>query len=64
MAGCSSAVVRRPPFTGAGTNLGLIAIQRTAGHWATDSVQRMRIFSWLGLAPSLSNVVGPVLAAS
>src|SRR5687768_11087108 len=40
-------------FTGAGTNLGLIAIQRTAGHWATDSVQRMRIFSWLGLAPSL-----------
>jgi len=49
-------------FTGAGTNLGLIAIQRTAGHWATDSVQRMRIFSWLGLAPSLSNVVGPVLA--
>jgi MFS family permease len=49
-------------LTGAGTNLGLIAIQRTAGHWATDSVQRMRIFSWLGLAPSLSNVVGPVLA--
>jgi len=49
-------------FTGAGTNLGLIAIQRTAGHWATDSVQRMRIFSWLGLAPSLSNVVGPVVA--
>jgi MFS family permease len=49
-------------LTGAGTNLGLIAVQRTAGHWATDSVQRMRIFSWLGLAPSLSNVVGPVLA--
>ncbi len=49
-------------FTGAGTNLGLIAIQRTAGQWATDSVQRVRIFSWLGLAPSLSNVVGPVLA--
>jgi len=49
-------------FTGAGTNLGLIAIQRTAGHWATDSVQRMRIFSWLGLAPSMSNVVGPVVA--
>jgi MFS family permease len=49
-------------FTGAGSNLGLIAVQRTAGHWATDSVQRMRVFSWLGLAPSLSNVVGPVLA--
>jgi MFS family permease len=49
-------------LTGAGTNLGLIAILRTAGHWATDSVQRMRVFSWLGLAPSMSNVVGPVLA--
>lgn len=49
-------------FTGAGTNLSLIAMQRTAGQWASDSVQRMRVFSWLGLAPSLSNVVGPVLA--
>jgi MFS family permease len=49
-------------FTGAGTNLGLIAILRTAGHWATDSVQRVRVFSWLGLAPSMSNAIGPVLA--
>ena len=49
-------------LTGAGTNLGLIAILRTAGHWATDSVQRVRVFSWLGLAPSMSNAIGPVLA--
>jgi hypothetical protein len=62
-AGCSSrCCASAATFTGAGTNLGLIAIQRTAGHWATDSVQRMRIFSWLGLAPSMSNVVGPVVA--
>lgn len=48
-------------LTGAGTNIGLIAIQRTAGQSAIDSVQRMRIFSWLGVAPSLSNMLGPVL---
>jgi MFS family permease len=49
-------------LTGAGTNLGLIAILRTAGHLASDSVQRVRVFSWLGLAPAMSNAIGPVLA--
>jgi len=49
-------------LTGAGTNLGLIAILRTAGNWAGDSLQRVRVFSWLGLAPAMSNAIGPVLA--
>ena len=49
-------------LTGAGANFGLIAIQRTAGHMAGDSTERIRIFSWLGLAPALSNVLGPVTA--
>jgi MFS family permease len=49
-------------FTGAGANVGLIAIQRAAGRMAHDSTELKRIFSWLGLAPALSNVVGPVLA--
>ena len=49
-------------FTGAGANLGLIAIQRTAGRSACDAIELRRVFSWLGLAPALSNVVGPVLA--
>ncbi len=48
--------------SGVGTNLGLIAIQRTAGHMAADSTERLRVFSWLGMAPSLANVVGPVAA--
>jgi len=47
---------------GAGANIGLIAIQRAASRAAEDSVQRVRVFSWLGLAPSISNVVGPVTA--
>jgi len=49
-------------LAGLGANIGLIAIQRTAGLAARDSVERVRIFSWLGVAPSLSNVVGPVSA--
>jgi MFS family permease len=49
-------------LTGAGANIGLIAIQRTAGRSATDATDMKRVFSWLGLAPALSNVAGPVLA--
>ena len=51
-------------FTGAGANLGLIVILRTAGRNAHDATERKRVFSWLGLAPALSNVLGPVLAGS
>ena len=47
---------------GAGANIGLIAIQRTAGRSAADATALKRVFSLLGLAPALSNVVGPVLA--
>jgi len=51
------------PLCGVGANFGLIAIQRTAGRLAEgDRVSLTRIFSWLGLAPALSNVIGPVLA--
>jgi MFS family permease len=49
-------------LTGAGTNLGLIVILRTAGRSATGSTELKRVFSWLGLAPAVSNVIGPVLA--
>ncbi len=46
--------------TGAGTNIGMLTIQRTAGVAARGSTERVRIFSWLGVAPSFSNVIGPV----
>ena len=49
-------------LTGAGANLGLITIQRTAGRSARGTTELKRVFSWLGLAPALSNVAGPVLA--
>ncbi len=51
-------------FCGAGANFGMIAIQRTAGRMAASATERMRVFSWLGLAPALANVVGPVTAGA
>ncbi len=48
--------------SGAGTNIGVIVVLRTAGQLASDSTGRLRIFSWLGMAFSLANVLGPVAA--
>ena len=48
-------------LAGSGANMGMLTIQRTAGLAARDSTERVRIFSWLAIAPSLSGVVGPVL---
>lgn len=49
-------------LSGAGANIGVIAMQRTAGVVARDSTERVRLFSWMAAAPSLANVVGPVAA--
>ncbi len=51
-------------LVGAGANVGMIAIQRTAGRAAIDATELKRVFSWLGVAPALSNAVGPVLAGA
>ncbi|WP_374368799.1 MFS transporter [Piscinibacter sp.] len=51
-------------LVGGGANVGLIAIQRTASRHATDPTALKRVFSWLGLAPALANVIGPVLAGA
>ena len=53
---CAAAVA-----VGAGTNVGMLTIQRAAGLVARNSIERVRVFSWLGVAPPLSNVVGPVM---
>lgn len=54
---CAAAVL-----SGGGANFGMVAIQRTVGRLARDGTDLKRVFSWLGLAPALSNMVGPVLA--
>lgn len=49
-------------FTGAASGLTIIALQRHIGHMARDAADRRRLFSWLSIGPSVSNVVGPMLA--
>ncbi len=51
-------------LVGAGANIGLIAILRSASRTARDATDLKRVFSLLGLAPALSNLVGPVLAGT
>ena len=47
-------------LAGSGANMGMLSIQRTAGLIARDATERVRIFSWFGIAPSFANVVGTV----
>ncbi len=47
-------------LAGSGANMGMLTTQRTAGLTARDGTERVRIFSWLAIAPSLANVLGPV----
>lgn len=50
---------------GVGANAGLIVIQRTAGRLAGgNDIDITRVFSWLGLAPAVSNMIGPVIAGA
>ena len=51
-------------LTGTGANVGMIAIQRSAGRLAGNATERIRVFSWLGLAPALANVVGSITAGT
>ncbi|MFT3928548.1 MAG: MFS transporter [Myxococcales bacterium] len=48
-------------LSGGGSSLGLIAIQRHAGRDARNGTELKRVFSWLGVAPPLSNFVGATL---
>lgn len=49
-------------FVGAGSAIGMISLQRTAGRLAHGEAQRLRIFSWVALAPSIATFMGPMLA--
>lgn len=49
-------------LVGAAMGIGLIAIQREAGRLASAPAALKRVFSWLALAPALSNALSPVAA--
>ena len=46
-------------LSGGGCNVGLITIQRSASRSARDVTELKQIFSWLGVAPSISHMIGP-----
>lgn len=49
-------------LVGAGSSLGMIALQRSAGRLARNPAERLRIFSWIALAPAIANFAGPMMA--
>lgn len=49
-------------LSGAAANTGMITLQRTAARMATDPAALRSQFAWVGVAPSASNVAGPLLA--
>ena len=49
-------------LSGAGSGFGMIAIQRSASRLATDEAGRLRVFSWIALAPAVAGLFGPMLA--
>ncbi|PHR83374.1 MAG: MFS transporter [Colwellia sp.] len=46
-------------LSGAGSGFGMIAIQRTAGRMAINGTDRIKIFSWIALAPAIAGFFGP-----
>jgi MFS family permease len=54
---CLSALI-----TGGATAVAAISLQRQAGRMATSPTELKTVFSWVSLGPSLSNVIGPMLA--
>ncbi|MDR0439459.1 MAG: MFS transporter [Candidatus Accumulibacter sp.] len=49
-------------LTGAANGAAVISLQRHAGRLASDPVRLRLVFSWMAIAPSFANFVGPFLA--
>lgn len=49
-------------LTGGGTGAAVITLQKHAGRLASEPTQLKQVFSWLAIAPSIANFVGPFLA--
>ncbi|MDR0379819.1 MAG: MFS transporter [Candidatus Accumulibacter sp.] len=47
---------------GAANGAAVITLQRHAGRLANDPAQLKRIFSWMAIAPSIANFIGPFVA--
>jgi len=49
-------------LTGGATGVAVITLQRHAGRLAQDPTHLKQVFSWLAIAPSIANFIGPFLA--
>lgn len=49
---------------GVGSGVGMIAVQRSASRLAGNGPERLRVFSWIALAPALAGLFGPLLAGA
>jgi predicted MFS family arabinose efflux permease len=49
-------------LTGGANGAAVVTIQRHAGRLANNPLQLKQVFSWLAIAPSIANFVGPFLA--
>jgi predicted MFS family arabinose efflux permease len=49
-------------LTGGANGAAVVTLQRHAGRLASDPLQLKQVFSWLAIAPSIANFVGPFLA--
>jgi MFS family permease len=49
-------------LTGAANGAAVITLQRHAGRMASDPLRLRLVFSWIAIAPSFANFVGPFLA--
>ncbi len=49
-------------FSGGATGCAVIALQRHVSRMASDALQLRQVFSWLAIAPSIANFVGPFCA--
>jgi hypothetical protein len=49
---------------GGAANAGLVVAQRTAARMARDAAALRGAFAWLGLAPPIANLIGPVAAGA
>ena len=49
-------------FSGGATGCAVIALQRHVSRMASDALQLRQVFSWLAIAPSIANFIGPFTA--
>lgn len=51
-------------LTGSASSIGAIAVQRAAGRLSEQGANLKRVFSWVAIAPAVSNAIAPVISGA